>query len=102
MQVMQVIAEILKREGVSTLFCFPTTPIIEAAAAAGIKPVVCRQERVGVHMADGFARVANGRPPGPDCSACIMENPGDVRPCVKICHQPESDTGGADAGGVIR
>jgi acetolactate synthase I/II/III large subunit len=64
MQVMQVIAEILKREGVSTLFCFPTTPIIEAAAAVGIKPVVCRQERVGVHMADGFARVANGRPPG--------------------------------------
>ena len=64
MQVMNVIAEILKREGVSTLFCFPTTPIIEAAAAVGIKPVICRQERVGVHMADGFARVSNGRPPG--------------------------------------
>jgi acetolactate synthase-1/2/3 large subunit len=64
MQVMDAIAEILKREGVSTLFCFPTTPIIEAAVAAGIRPVVCRQERVGVHMADGFARVANGRPPG--------------------------------------
>jgi acetolactate synthase-1/2/3 large subunit len=61
---MDVIAEILKREGISTLFCFPTTPIIEAAAAVGIKPVICRQERVGVHMADGFARVSNGRPPG--------------------------------------
>src|SRR5277367_3012519 len=64
MQVMNVIAEILKREGVSTLFCFPTTPIIEAAAAVGIKPVICRQERVGVHMADGFARVTNGKPVG--------------------------------------
>ena len=64
MLVMDVIAEILKREGISTLFCFPTTPIIEAAAAAGIKPVIYRQERVGVHMADGFARVSNGRPPG--------------------------------------
>jgi len=64
MQVMGVIAEILKREGVETLFCFPTTPIIEAAAAVGIRPVICRQERVGVHMADGFARVSNGRPPG--------------------------------------
>jgi acetolactate synthase I/II/III large subunit len=64
MLVMNVIADILKREGVSTLFCFPTTPIIEAAAAVGIRPVICRQERVGVHMADGFARVANGRPPG--------------------------------------
>ena len=43
MLVMNVIAEILKKEGVSTLFCFPTTPIIEAAAAVGIKPVICRQ-----------------------------------------------------------
>ena len=41
-------------------------------------------------------------PPGPDCSACLMENPGDVRPCVNICHRPESDLGGANAGGVIR
>ena len=45
---------------------------------------------------------AAAKPPGRDCSACLMENPGDVRPCVKICHQPESDLGGADAGGVIR
>jgi hypothetical protein len=41
-------------------------------------------------------------PPGPDCSACLLENPGDVRPCVAICHRPESDVGGANAGGVIR
>ncbi len=58
------IAEILKREGVSTLFCFPTTPLIENAVAAGIRPIICRQERVGVDMADGFARVTNGKPPG--------------------------------------
>lgn len=48
------------------------------------------------------ATTAAAKPPGRDCSACLMENPGDVRPCVKICHQPESDLGGADAGGVIR
>src|SRR5918911_425956 len=64
MKVMDAITEILKREGVSTMFCFPTTPIIESAAAAGIRPVICRQERVGVHMADGAARVTNGKPPG--------------------------------------
>ena len=63
MLVMDAIAEVLKREGISTLFCFPTTPIIEAAVAAGIKPVICRQERVGVDMASGFARTANGQPP---------------------------------------
>jgi len=63
MKVMDAITEVLKREGISTMFCFPTTPIIESAAAAGIRPVICRQERVGVHMADGCARVTNGDPP---------------------------------------
>jgi acetolactate synthase-1/2/3 large subunit len=57
------IVEVLKREGVSTLFCFPTTPLIENAVAAGIRPIICRQERVGVDMADGYARVSNGKPP---------------------------------------
>ena len=63
MLVMDAIAEILRREGLKTMFCFPTTPIIEAAVAAGLTPVICRQERVGVDMANGFARTANGRPP---------------------------------------
>lgn len=47
MLVMDTIAQILKREGISTLFYFPTTPIIEAAVAAGLRPIICRQERVG-------------------------------------------------------
>jgi acetolactate synthase-1/2/3 large subunit len=64
MKVMDAITEILKREGISTMFCFPTTPIIESAAAKGVKPVICRQERVGVHMADGCTRVMNGKPAG--------------------------------------
>jgi thiamine pyrophosphate-dependent acetolactate synthase large subunit-like protein len=64
MKVMDAMSEILKREGITTMFCFPTTPIIEAAVAAGIRPVICRQERVGVHMADGCSRVMNGNPAG--------------------------------------
>ena len=64
MRVIDAISEILKREGVEYLPCFPTTPVIEAAAGAGIRPIICRQERVGVGIADGFARVTNGRPPG--------------------------------------
>lgn len=63
MLVMDAMAQILKREGIDTMFCFPTTPIIEAAVGAGLRPVICRQERVGVDMAAGFARVSNGKPP---------------------------------------
>jgi acetolactate synthase-1/2/3 large subunit len=62
MRAADAIVEILKREGVDTLFCFPTTSIIENAVAAGIRPIICRQERVGVDMADGYTRVTNGRP----------------------------------------
>lgn len=61
MKVVDVICEILKREGVEFLSCYPTNTLIEAAAATGIKPIVCRQERVGVGIADGFSRVTNGR-----------------------------------------
>ena len=61
MRVIDAITEILKREGVTDLFCYPTTPLIESAAAAGIRPLVCRQERVGAGMADGFTRTADGK-----------------------------------------
>jgi thiamine pyrophosphate-dependent acetolactate synthase large subunit-like protein len=61
MLVQDVIADYLKQEGVDTLFCYPTNNLIEAAAAVGIRPIVCRQERAGVDMAHGYARVNNGR-----------------------------------------
>ena len=64
MRTIDAIAQILKIEGIEYLSAFPTTPVIEAAAAAGIRPIICRQERVGVGIGDGYARVTNGRPPG--------------------------------------
>ncbi len=57
----QMIAEILKAEGVEWLAAFPYQTLIDSAAQAGIRPVVCRQERAGVNMADGFSRITNGK-----------------------------------------
>ena len=56
-----VIAEILKREGTEFLSCYPRNPLIEACAAIDIRPVLCRQERVGVGIADGYSRMRRGR-----------------------------------------
>tara|TARA_B110000444_G_scaffold261372_1_gene312989 strand:+ start:2898 stop:4547 length:1650 start_codon:yes stop_codon:yes gene_type:complete len=61
MKVVDGIINILKKEGLEYLSCFPTTPIIEAAAKEDIKPIICRQERVGLGIADGYSRVTNGK-----------------------------------------
>jgi acetolactate synthase-1/2/3 large subunit len=51
----------LKREGVKFLIGYPINPIIEAAAEADIRTIIVRQERTGLHMADGFSRVSSGQ-----------------------------------------
>ena len=58
------IANILKMEGTEYLFCYPANTLIEAAAIAGIKPIMSRTERTTVNMADGYTRVLNGRRSG--------------------------------------
>ena len=58
------IANILKMEGVDFVAVMPTNPLIEAIAIAGIRPIVCRQERTGIHIADGFSRINNGKRTG--------------------------------------
>src|SRR3954452_2918171 len=60
----QVIAEILKREGTEFLSCYPRNTIIEPCAALGIRPILCRQERVGVGLADGYSRIKRGKKNG--------------------------------------
>lgn len=59
-----VIADILKREGTEFLACYPRNAVIDACAAIDIRPILCRQERVGVGMADGFSRIRRGKQNG--------------------------------------
>lgn len=54
-------AQVLLAEGVDLLIAFPHQTLIETSALAGIRPIICRQERAGVNMADGYSRIHNGR-----------------------------------------
>ena len=67
------IAEIMKREGIEILCGYPVNHLIEYAAKANIRPVMVRQERVGVHMADAISRVTSGRSIG---AFCMQHGPG--------------------------
>jgi acetolactate synthase-1/2/3 large subunit len=61
MTVAEAIAEILKREGVEIIFGYPVNHTLESAARAGIRPIIVRQERVGLHMADALSRLTCGQ-----------------------------------------
>ena len=61
MKVGEAIAYILGCEGVDTLIGYPVSPLIEPAAAAGIRPIIVRQERTGLHMADSMSRMTSGK-----------------------------------------
>lgn len=56
------VAKILKLEGAKFVSGFPPNQIINAAAEAGIRTILTRQERVAVNIADSYTRVS--RQPG--------------------------------------
>jgi len=67
------IADILKKEGVEYLFAYPVNHLIEACAAVDIRPIIVRQERIGLHMADAMSRLSKGRRMG---VFCMQSGPG--------------------------
>lgn len=72
MNTADLIAQILAKEGIEYLPCFPHSEIIDSAAKAGIRPIIVRQERHALHMADGYARVN----PGKFCCTTVQHGPG--------------------------
>src|SRR5690606_37069436 len=52
---------ILKREGVEIIIGYPVNHVLEYAARADIRPIIVRQERVGLHMADAISRLSSGK-----------------------------------------
>jgi acetolactate synthase-1/2/3 large subunit len=73
MKLGDAIAEIMKREGVEILCAYPVNHLIEHAAAADIRPVIVRQERIGIHMADAISRLSSGQTIG---AFCMQHGPG--------------------------
>lgn len=59
MNATDAIARILKHEGIKWLACYPSNPLIEAAAKEGIRPITFRHERGAVMAADGFSRTSD-------------------------------------------
>ncbi|MCH7706581.1 MAG: hypothetical protein IIB33_06000, partial [Chloroflexi bacterium] len=55
----EVIAQILKSEGVEWMSCFPSNPLIEAVAKVGIRPIAFRHERGAVMAADAYSRLGD-------------------------------------------
>ncbi len=60
MKAVEAISEILKREGIDTIIGYPVNHVLEYAAHLDIRPIIVRQERVGLHMADAISRMTSG------------------------------------------
>jgi thiamine pyrophosphate-dependent acetolactate synthase large subunit-like protein len=73
MRASQAVAEVLRREGVEQVFCFPANKMIDTAAEVGIRPIVGRQERSVINMADAYSRISNGERIG---VAMVQHGPG--------------------------
>ncbi len=61
MKTADAISAILKKEGVEWLIGYPVNHILEHAAMVDIRPIIVRQERIGLHMADAISRVTSGK-----------------------------------------
>jgi thiamine pyrophosphate-dependent acetolactate synthase large subunit-like protein len=57
----QIVAAILKQQGMKHIIGFPSSELFDAAAELDIPPVIARTQRVAVNLAEGHARTSAGR-----------------------------------------
>ncbi|PZM14732.1 decarboxylase [Rhizobium tubonense] len=57
----QVVASILKQEGVKQIIGFPNSELFDASAELDIPPIITRTPRVAVNIAEGYARTTAGK-----------------------------------------
>ncbi|WP_413992712.1 thiamine pyrophosphate-requiring protein [Labrys okinawensis] len=57
----QIVAAILKQEGLKQIIGFPNSELFDALAELDIPPIITRTPRVAVNIAEGYARVTSGR-----------------------------------------
>jgi acetolactate synthase-1/2/3 large subunit len=88
MQARTAIAKILKIEGVEFVSGFPQNAVFEAGAEEGIRPIMSRNERVGVGIADGFSRASFGQRIG----VCAMQSGPGVENAFPGVAQAFSDS----------
>ena len=59
MNVSEAIAQILKKENIEWISCFPNNPLIEDLSKIDIRPIMFRHERGAMMAADGFSRTSD-------------------------------------------
>lgn len=101
MKGIDVIAKVLKAEGVEFISGFPLNQIFDAAAAIGIRPIITRTERVAVNLADGYSRATGGRKigvvavqygPGAEAAfAAVAQAYGDASPILVLAGSLERE-----------
>ena len=104
----EAIAKILKAEGLDWFSCFPHHPLIDACAIEGLRPILCRQERAGVNIADGFSRIRNGHtigvfmmqmgPGAENAFGGVAQAYADSVPVLLLPGGPPRSRAGADLG----
>ena len=62
MKVGEAVAEIMKREGIEILCGYPVNHLLEYAAAADIRPIIVRQERIGRTTGWGMTDLGHQNP----------------------------------------